>query len=107
MNTLSVDIVEVAERLDLGLTRTKHQLQGPCPQCGGHNRFWINRRRQCFKCRKCKEGGKAIGLVMLVKSCSSKEAVEWLKSLDPLQDASTRAVRAEPKQQDVIDAEYE
>src|SRR5258707_12975901 len=44
---------------------------------------------------------------MLVKSCSSKEACEWLKSLDPLQDASTRAVRAEPKQQDVIDAEYE
>ncbi len=52
---------------------------GPCPQCGGHDRFSINLKKQVFNCRGCgAKGGDAIALVQFVDGLSFKEAIETL-----------------------------
>lgn len=46
------------------LKRTSGELVGPCPACGGEDRFSINLRKNVFHCRKSATGGDAIALVM-------------------------------------------
>jgi DNA primase len=36
---------------------------GPCPQCGGDDRFAINIKKQIFNCRGCGAKGDVISLV--------------------------------------------
>jgi phage/plasmid primase-like uncharacterized protein len=36
---------------------------GPCPVCGGRDRFSINTRKQVFNCRGCGKGGDVLDLV--------------------------------------------
>ena len=36
---------------------------GPCPKCGGDDRFSINTDKQVFNCRGCNVGGDVIELV--------------------------------------------
>jgi hypothetical protein len=36
---------------------------GPCPKCGGEDRFSINTTKQVFNCRGCETGGDVIDLV--------------------------------------------
>jgi hypothetical protein len=36
---------------------------GPCPKCGGEDRFSINISKQVFNCRGCDKGGDVIALV--------------------------------------------
>ena len=36
---------------------------GPCPQCGGKDRFSINVRKQVFLCRGCAARGNVIRIV--------------------------------------------
>jgi putative DNA primase/helicase len=56
--------VEVeAQRHGLKLKRQGHELVGPCPRCGGHDRFSISVRKQVFNCRGCGVGGDVIALV--------------------------------------------
>lgn len=75
-------IAEVVDRLGLqGLNRTGGELVGPCPQCGGTDRFGVNLQRGVFQCRKdcganCK--GDQIALVQFVLGKSFPEALEWL-----------------------------
>ena len=49
-----VTVTEAA--LSLGLHVTSKNYAGPCPSCGGTDRFSINPRLQAFNCRQC--GGK-------------------------------------------------
>ena len=51
---------------------------GPCPQCGGHDRFSINVRKQVFLCRACGARGDVIALVRFIDGCGFREAVERL-----------------------------
>jgi RecA-family ATPase len=44
--------------------RGKIERDGPCPRCGGDDRFSINTAKQVFNCRHCKVGGDVIALVM-------------------------------------------
>jgi CHC2 zinc finger len=37
--------------------------EGPCPKCGGTDRFSINTKKQCWNCRGCNAGGDVIALV--------------------------------------------
>jgi putative DNA primase/helicase len=37
--------------------------EGPCPVCGGNDRFSINTKKQVFNCRGCGKGGDVIELV--------------------------------------------
>jgi hypothetical protein len=43
--------------------RGKNERFGPCPKCGGDDRFSINVAKQVFNCRGCEIGGDVIDLV--------------------------------------------
>ena len=51
---------------------------GPCPQCGGKDRFSINVRKQVFLCRQCGAKGDVIALVRFLDGCGFLEALEYL-----------------------------
>jgi CHC2 zinc finger len=63
----------------------RRQRYGPCPRCGGTDRFWIDPRKQCWGCRGCKEGGDVIALALFLQGCGFADAVELLagQSLRP------------------------
>jgi len=50
---------------------------GPCPRCGGFDRFSINLRKQVFNCRGF-EGGNVIALVQHIDGSDFKKAVATL-----------------------------
>lgn len=54
------------------------ELAGPCPVCGGTDRFGVNIKKQMFYCRKCDVGGDVITFVRHVDGCTFKEAVNLL-----------------------------
>jgi hypothetical protein len=66
----------------LGLTLKRinaSELAGPCPRCGGTDRFSINIKLQVWNCRGCvKGGGDAISLLSHVRGLGFREAVEDL-----------------------------
>jgi len=51
------------ERRSLKLRRVGVEYIGPCPQCGGDDRFAINTQRQVFNCRGCGICSDTINLV--------------------------------------------
>lgn len=51
---------------------------GPCPICGGNDRFAVNIRKNLFNCRGCNASGDAIALVQLLDGCGFAEAVVTL-----------------------------
>jgi hypothetical protein len=72
-------MAEVMQRLDLtALKRAGVEWIGPCPICGGDDRFSINTRKEVFQCRKCDGKGDAIGLVRFVMGLDFPGALEWL-----------------------------
>jgi hypothetical protein len=60
------------------LRRSGGELIGPCPLCGGVDRFGINLRKHVFNCRGCGKGGDVIELVRHLDGCGFNEAVERL-----------------------------
>lgn len=54
---------EVARRGGLKLQRRGKELIGPCPRCGGDDRFGVNIIKQVFNCRGCGAKGDVIDLV--------------------------------------------
>jgi hypothetical protein len=63
---------------------TAIEFAGPCPQCGGDDRFSINTREQLFNCRGC--GGKGRGvidLVMFIDGIKFNDACEKLAGPAP------------------------
>jgi hypothetical protein len=51
---------------------------GPCPVCGGTDRFSINIAKQLWHCRGCQHGGDVIALVCHLDRLAFREAVEQL-----------------------------
>lgn len=50
----------------LGIPITSRNYAGPCPSCGGNDRFSISPARQAWNCRGCGKGGRdGIGLMAL------------------------------------------
>jgi hypothetical protein len=68
---------EIARR-GTKLTRAGAELVGPCPLCGGTDRFSINTRKKVFNCRGCNVGGDVIKLVRHLDGSDFKGAVETL-----------------------------
>ncbi|RID91534.1 hypothetical protein D2N39_12585 [Gemmobacter lutimaris] len=75
----AMDMAEVANRLAIqGLTRAGREMIGPCPRCGGKDRFGINIQKRVFQCRKCGGKGGNVDLVMFVMGLAFPAALEWL-----------------------------
>jgi hypothetical protein len=59
----AVRIEDEIARRGIKLKRTGIEHVGPCPKCGGEDRFAINVAKQVFHCRGCDIGGDVIKLV--------------------------------------------
>ena len=87
---LEKSIADIADRLEIkDLRPASGELVGPCPRCGGDDRFSVNPQRGVFYCRKecgphCK--GDLIALVRFVLDKSFPDALEWL--VGPRQELS-------------------
>jgi CHC2 zinc finger len=76
-----VPVEEVARKtgIERSLKRAGSEFVGPCPRCGGTDRFSINRSKQVWHCRGCRtDTGDVIGLVQHLEGCDFRGAVEWL-----------------------------
>jgi CHC2 zinc finger/Toprim domain len=71
-------IERVAGLHGLKLKRVGAERVGPCPRCGGRDRFSINVRKQLFHCRGCGAGGGVIALEQFLSGLDFREAVERL-----------------------------
>lgn len=89
----AIQIGRVAEMLEIGnLGRAGREMVGPCPMCGGDDRFSINLQKNLFNCRKCGSAGDQVRLVEVVRRITFRAAVDWL--VGPSQELS-EAERAE------------
>jgi hypothetical protein len=68
---------EIARR-GIKLRRAGAEHVGPCPKCGGRDRFSINIKKQVFNCRGCGIGGDVVDLVQHLDGVSFKQAVATL-----------------------------
>lgn len=99
----AIPLAEVVARLDVpGLHRTGHELVGPCPVCGGSDRFGVNARKGVWQCRRCGGKGDGIALVRFVLGCDFVAALDWLVGqacvqIDPAEAARRAAERARAK----------
>jgi hypothetical protein len=69
-------------RRGVKLRRSGHELVGPCPACGGTDRFGINVRKQLFNCRGF-GGGNVIAMVQHLDGCDFATAVRILAGITP------------------------
>lgn len=79
----AVPIVEEAERRGWKLRRAGAELTGPCPACGGRDRFSIHRSKGIFHCRGSRAGGDVIALVQYVDACDFLSACATLTGRQP------------------------
>jgi len=71
-------IEDEIERRGIRLKGHGAERVGPCPKCGGVDRFSINTRKQVFNCRICGVGGDVIALVQHLDGCKFKDAITRL-----------------------------
>lgn len=89
---ISPDLIALAHSVDLRAVALKYgarlkggpaEFEGPCPRCGGRDRFSINARKGVFHCRHCGVGGDVIRLVEHVEGCTFPTAIERLTGERP------------------------
>ena len=93
----ALPIGEIADRLGLTLKPAGRERVGPCPTCGGTDRFAINLDLNLYNCRSC-GGGDVIRLVEMVENLDFLPAVTWMvgeKPADPAEAARRRRRAAE------------
>lgn len=61
----------------------KVECDGPCPKCGGDDRFSINIKKQIFNCRGCGVGGDVIDLVRHLDGVEFNQACTTLAGEPP------------------------
>lgn len=108
----SADIWRVLDKVAQGhaVKRRGHKGAGPCPVCGGKDRFSVNGTEQWFYCRKSDTGGDAIRLVEYVTGANFLGACEIITGESMPKRAPGDDVRREdPKliEQRRLDAEAE
>lgn len=96
----AIPMAEVVSRLGLsGLKRAgASESIGPCPMCGGKDRFGVNTSRGVWNCRHC-GGGDALSLVQHVLGCDFAAALSWLVGeadvqMDPVEAKRREEARA-------------
>ncbi|MCV2877594.1 hypothetical protein OE699_01910 [Sedimentimonas flavescens] len=88
-------IFDVADMLELTIGRGHVERCGPCPVCGGTDRFSINGRKNVFNCRRCGGKGGPLDLVMFVRGVTFPQALDWLCGPRQELSAAEQAARAE------------
>ena len=86
----------------------KTDRNGPCPVCGGTDRFSINTSKGVWNCRQCGLGGDVINLVQHLDSIDFIAACTRLAGEPPPKNVKSNGqskISAEPKK--VVTAEYQ
>jgi CHC2 zinc finger/Toprim domain len=73
-----VPIEQEIARRGIKLRRSGGDLIGPCPVCGGTDRFAVHARKQVFNCRGCNARGDVIALVQHLDGLLFQDAVATL-----------------------------
>jgi phage/plasmid primase-like uncharacterized protein len=80
--SVTIQSVLAQRRLLACMRRHGAEYIGPCPRCGGKDRFSVSIRKQAWNCRQCKPGtkitGNVIGLVCWLDGVEFVEAIEIL-----------------------------
>jgi len=80
------------EHTNLKLTGCGMKLKGPCPHCGGEDRFAIDLSKPAFNCRGCGSKGRdSIALTRFLKGVDFKTAVEILTGEPPPEQGNGKA----------------
>jgi putative DNA primase/helicase len=74
----SIPIETIIDQRGIKLRGNGSDRSGPCPVCGGNDRFAINTKKQLWNCRGCKKGGDTIELVRFLDGVGFNEACEQL-----------------------------
>ncbi len=81
-DALQSEILQEAIARGAKLKRVGREFVGPCPACGGRDRFSINVQKKIFNCRGA-VGGDVIQLVEHLEGCSFLVACQRLTGLPP------------------------
>jgi phage/plasmid primase-like uncharacterized protein len=76
------NIEDVAESLGLRLQKSYGELVGPCPRCGGDDRFVVSPRKQLFRCRKCLAAGDVIALAAHAEGLDCNRRNDFLRAVE-------------------------
>lgn len=92
---MQADILAEAVARGAKLKRAGREHVGPCPACGGRDRFSINTQKRIFNCRGS-GGGDVIGMVMHIDGASFLQACEALTG-EPPPNGQSRPMSDEEK----------
>jgi hypothetical protein len=78
-------LAEARARLTLKSARGGAELVGPCPKCGGTDRFVVTStaKKKLFRCRGCDKSGDVIDLIMFLDGCTVERAIEIITGEGP------------------------
>jgi putative DNA primase/helicase len=79
----AVPIYGLIRRHRIQLRGSGVELVGPCPRCGGDDRFSINTTKNVWNCRQCSKGGDVIDLEMFLNGGDFNAACEKLTGEPP------------------------
>ena len=85
----AIGIVDVLVHRGVVLKRQGRELIGPCPVCGGVDRFGVNLTKQIWNCRGCAKGGDVIALVQHI------DGIDFPRAIDALTNDNTIPRRVE------------
>lgn len=91
----AVGVLEELARRGIALKRAGSEFVGPCPVCGGRDRFGVHARKGIWHCRGAGRGGDAIALVQYLDGADFLAACETLTGRAPPQGEGTRASAAD------------
>jgi DNA primase len=85
--SIATDQIDIAQRTDILTVAQRFgglrhigagEYAGPCPVCGGKDRFSVNTKKQLWNCRGCSKGGDALSLAQHAGGVTFVEAVAAL-----------------------------
>jgi phage/plasmid primase-like uncharacterized protein len=101
------DILPLAQRAGARLKHvraTEWKYCGPCPACGGTDRFSINTEKRIFNCRKF-GGGDTIAMVQHARGLDFVEAVEFITGEKQVTSATREVSNKAPTKSPASDAD--
>ena len=94
----AVPIQTEIERRGIKLRRSGAELIGPCPRCGGEDRFAINTKKQVWNCRGCETGGDAIKLIAHLDNVDFITACTTLTGKPPPPKRNGNDIASKPRE---------
>jgi hypothetical protein len=99
-----VPLVELVDRLGIaGLRAAGAEKVGPCPVCGGRDRFSIRPGKGVWNCRHC-GGGDGVALVRHVMGLDFPAALDWIVGAETLTLSPEELRRREAEQRKAAEA---